>query len=190
MSLIHLFLKPLGDPPFFISNVHCEVINFFIVIVSVSKPLVDLVNDPSDSLENICNRFDTPLAGLGNHEDVAKYYHYDVLSQKIVIVIFSGSKLLEDLVNDSSDFLDEICQCLDTPTAGLGNYENIAKHYGYKVSTIRSRFKASPDGPSKALILAMICEHPRVTVENFARVVEKKAKRKNVAILLRDFDRK
>ena len=72
----------------------------------------------------------------------------------------------------------------------LGDYENIAKHYGYKVSTIRSRFKPSPDGPSKALILAMIGEHPHVTVENFAEVVEKQARRKNVALLLREFDRK
>ena len=135
MSFVHLFLKPLRDLPFCITNVHSGIINFVIVIVSVSKPLVDLVNDPSDSLEKICNHFDTPLAGLGNYEDVAKYYHYDVF-------------------------------------------------------TIRARFKRSPDGPSRALILAMIGEHPRVTVENFARVVEKQARRKDVAILLREFDRK
>ena len=135
MSFVHLFLKPLRDPPFCISNVHARIINFVTVIVSVSKPLEDLVNDASDFLEKICKRFDTPLAGLGNYEDVAKYYHYDFF-------------------------------------------------------TIHSRFKTSPDGPSKALILAMIGEHPRVTVENFARVVEKQARRKDVAILLREFDRK
>ena len=77
------------------------------------------------------------------------------------------SKPLEDLVDDPSDSLDEICQRLDTPTAGLGNYKNIARHYGYKFSTVRARFKTSPDGPSKALILAIIDEHPDVTVELF-----------------------
>ena len=135
MSFVHLFLKPLRDLPFCISNVHARIINFVTVIVSVSKPLEDFVNNASDFLEKICKRFDTPLAGLGNYEDVAKYYHYDFF-------------------------------------------------------TIHSRFKTSPDGPSKALILAMIGEHSRVTVENFARVVEKQARRKDVAILLREFDRK
>ena len=100
------------------------------------------------------------------------------------------SKLLEDLVDDASDSLDKICDHLDAPTAGLGNYENVAKHYGYKVPTVRSRFKTSPDGPSKALILAIIAEHPDVTVDSFARVVVKQAKREDVARLLREFDRK
>ena len=100
------------------------------------------------------------------------------------------SKTLEDLVNDPSDSLDEICQRLDTPTAGLGNYENIAKHYGHKFSTVRSRFITSPDGPSKALILAIIAEHPGVTVESFAKVVVKKTRREDVARLLKEFDRK
>ena len=135
MSFVHLSLKPLRDPPFCISNVHAGIINFVIVIVSVSKRLEDLVNDASGSLEKICNRFDTPIRGLGNYEDVAKYYDYDVFK-------------------------------------------------------IKAKFETSPDGPSKALILAMIGEHPRVTVENFARVVEKQARRKDVAILLRKFDRK
>ena len=103
--------------------------------------------------------------------------------------IFSVSKSLENLVNDPSNSLDEICKRLDTPTAALRNYENIAKHYGYDVFTV-SRFSASPDGPSKALILAIIAEHPHVTVESFARVVVKQTSRENVAILLREFDRK
>ena len=133
MSFVHLFLKPLRDPPFCISNVHAGIINFVIVIVSVSKRLEDLVNDASDSLEKICKRFDTPLAGLGNYEDVAKYYHYDVF-------------------------------------------------------TIQARFKTSPDGPSKALILAIIAEHPDVTVESFAEVVVKQTRREDVARLLREFD--
>ena len=100
------------------------------------------------------------------------------------------SKLLEDLVNDASDSLDKICDLLDTPRVGLGNYENIAKHYGYKVSTVRARCKTSPDGPSKALILSIISKHPDVTVESFARVVVEQTSREDVARLLRKFDRK
>ena len=100
------------------------------------------------------------------------------------------SKLLKDLVNDASDFLDEICENLDARTPGLGDYENIAKHYGYKVSTIRARFETSRDGPSKALILAIILKHPDVTVESFAKVVVEQTRRENVARLLREFDRK
>ena len=100
------------------------------------------------------------------------------------------SKLLEDLVNDASDSLDEICQRLDTRTAGVGDYEKIAKHYRYKVPLIRSRFETSPDGPSKALIYAMTAEHPDVTVESFAKVVVERTKREDVARLLREFDRK
>ena len=65
MSFVHLSLK-------LYSNVHAGIINFVIVIVSVSKPLEDL-NDSSGSLEKICDRFDTPIRGLGNYEDVAKY---------------------------------------------------------------------------------------------------------------------
>ena len=103
-------------------------------------------------------------------------------------VLFSVPKTLEDLVNDPSTFLDEICKRLDTPTSGLGNYENIAKYYGYDVYTV-SEFSTSPKGPSKAMILAIIAEHPDVTVETFAKVVVEQTRRENVARLLREFDR-
>ena len=103
-------------------------------------------------------------------------------------VLFSVPKTLEDLVNDPSNSLDEICKRLDTPTAGLGSYENIAKYYGYDVYTVQSRFNTSPYGPSKAMILAIMAEHPDVTVESFARVVVEQTRRENVARLLREFD--
>ncbi|KAK2563090.1 hypothetical protein P5673_013428 [Acropora cervicornis] len=99
------------------------------------------------------------------------------------------SKPLEYLVNDPSNFLDKICKRLDIFTAGLGNYEGVAKHYGYDFFT-RCRFKAYPGGPSNALISAIIAEFPDVTVESFARVVVKQTRRKDVARLLREFDRK
>ena len=97
---------------------------------------------------------------------------------------------MEDLVNDASDSLEKICNRLDTQLAGLGYYEDVAKYYHYDVFTIQARFKTSPDGPSKALILAIIDEHPDVTVESFAKVVVKQARRNYVAKLLREFDRK
>ena len=97
---------------------------------------------------------------------------------------------MEDLVNDASDSLKKICKRLDTPLAGLGSYENIAKHYGYDVFTAQSRFRRSPGSPSKDLILAIIAGQPDVTVESFAKVVVKQTRREDVARLLREFDRK
>ena len=99
-------------------------------------------------------------------------------------------KTLEVLVNDPSNFVDEICELLDTLPPGRGNYEHVARHYGYKVSTVKSRFETSPDGPSKALILSIMAGDPDVTVESFAKVVVEQAGREDVARLLREFDRK
>ena len=101
---------------------------------------------------------------------------------------FSGSKPLGDLLNDSSDFRKKVCENLDISIPGLGSYEDVAKHYGHDVVTARSRFQTSPDGPSNALILAIIAEFPDETVESFARVVVKQTRRQNVAKLLREFD--
>ena len=95
---------------------------------------------------------------------------------------------MKDLVNDASDYLDNVCNRLDRPLAGRGNYEHVAKHYGYGVNTIQ--LKMSADGPSKALISSIIAKHPDVTVESFAKVVVKQTRREDVARLLREFDRK
>ena len=100
------------------------------------------------------------------------------------------SKPLKDLVYNASDSLDEICKSLDTPVEGHGYYEDVAKHYGYDISTLRSSVETSPDGQSKALILSIFAENPYLTVEGLARVVEEKARREDVARLLREFDRK
>ena len=45
---------------------------------SVSKPLKDLVNHPSDYLSEICKRLDTPLTGVGYYVEVAKCYNFDI----------------------------------------------------------------------------------------------------------------
>ncbi|XP_015760063.1 PREDICTED: uncharacterized protein LOC107339308 isoform X5 [Acropora digitifera] len=116
--------------------------------------------------------------------DLADKYCGLQLGKDVALV----SKPLEDLVNDASDSLEKICNRFDTPLAGLGNYEDVAKYYRYDVFAIQARFKTSPYGPSKALILAIIAEYPDVTIESFAKVVVKQTKREDVARLLRKFD--
>ena len=113
---------------------------------------------------------------------MSKTYRYFYL-------IFSVSKPLKDLVNDPSDYLSEICKRLDTPLTGVGNYEEIAKYYDFDVYTIHA-FKDCREGPSNALISAIMAKHPKVTIEMFATVVEKQASRGDVAEWLRAFDRK
>lgn len=105
-------------------------------------------------------------------------------------MIFAVSKALKDLVNNHSDSWDEICCRLDTRVAGLGSYEDVGRHYGCDLFTMKSRFKTYPDGPSKALILYIITKQPDVTVEAFAKAVENHAGRNDVARLLREFDLK
>ena len=115
----------------------------------------------------------------------------NILSQKRITVIwlFSVSKPLEDLVNDPSDYLDDICKRLDTSITGVGNYEKVAKYYKFDMYTIGD-FEKKPGGPSKALISAIMAKYPQVTVEMFAGVVAEQASRGDVAELLRAFDRK
>ncbi|XP_067041948.1 uncharacterized protein [Acropora muricata] len=101
----------------------------------------------------------------------------------------NASKPLESLVNDFSDFMEKIFQRLDTRIRGAGHYEVVAKYFGFDIFEIRSSFDKSVGGPSRAMIEAIVVRHPKLTVEKFARVVEEKARRKDVADLLRAYDR-
>ncbi|XP_015776909.1 PREDICTED: uncharacterized protein LOC107354921 isoform X2 [Acropora digitifera] len=101
----------------------------------------------------------------------------------------NASKPLESLSNDFSDFVEKIFRRLDTRIEGAGHYEVIANYFGFDVFDIRSRFEKSDGGPSRAMIEAIVVRHPELTVEKFARVVEEKARRKDVAHLLRAYDR-
>ena len=106
-------------------------------------------------------------------------------------IIFSfllASKPLVNLVNDHSDVVENIFQHLDTFIEGAGDYEVIAKYFGFSIYTIKSRFEKSFGGPSRAMIEAIVARHPEITVESFAKLVEKKARRRDVAVLLRDYD--
>ena len=96
---------------------------------------------------------------------------------------------MKDLVNDPLNYLGEICKRLDIPLKGVGNYEEVAKYYNFDVYTIHA-FKDCQGGPSNALISAIMAKYPEVTIEMFATVVVEQAKRGDVAVLLRAFDRK
>ena len=96
---------------------------------------------------------------------------------------------MESLSNDFSDFVEKIFRRLDTRIEGAGHYEVIANYFGFDLFDIRSRFEKSDGGPSRAMIEAIVVRHPELKVEKFARVVEEKARRKDVAHLLRAYDR-
>ena len=93
-----------------------------------------------------------------------------------------------NLVNDHSDFVENIFQHLDTFVEGAGHFEVIGKYFGFSIYTIRSRFQKSDGGPSRAMIEAIVVRHPEITVESFAKLVERKARRRDVANLLRAYD--
>ena len=92
------------------------------------------------------------------------------------------------LVNDHSDFVENIFEHLDTYVEGAGHYEVVAKYFGFSIYTIKSRFEKADGGSSRAMIEAIVARQPEITVESFAKVVEKKARRRDVTNLLRAYD--
>jgi len=97
---------------------------------------------------------------------------------------------LKSLVHDLSDFVEKIYRRLDARIEGAGNYEVVAKVFlGFDHFDVRSTLETSVGGPSKAMIEAIVARHPKLTIEEFARVVEEKAHRKDVVDLLRAYDR-
>ena len=89
---------------------------------------------------------------------------------------------------DDSNTLDAICESLDAHVRGRGNYRVVAEHYGLAHFRIKSVLEKSDGGPSRALIEYIVAGDPDLTVEEFATVVEEKAKRKDVSKLLRAYD--
>ncbi|XP_015776945.1 PREDICTED: uncharacterized protein LOC107354960 isoform X3 [Acropora digitifera] len=102
-----------------------------------------------------------------------------------------ASKPLESLVHDLSKSVEKIFLRLDTRTKGASHYdcEVIGNYFGHDRFEVKSRFEKSDGGPSRAMIEEIVVRHPELTVEKFARVVEEKARRKDVADLLRAYDR-
>ena len=81
---------------------------------------------------------------------------------------------------------------LDTDVPLFGDYRVVAQHYKfshYKISSVLGQ-ASYPGGSARtrALIESLACSHPDLTVEEFATVVEREAKRKDVSGLLRTYD--
>ena len=77
---------------------------------------------------------------------------------------------------------------MDTPISGCGCYEEVAEYYGFDYYMRESVLKPSEGGPSKALIEHLAATYTELTVEQFAAVVEKVTKRKDVPELLGKYD--
>jgi len=84
--------------------------------------------------------------------------------------------------------VENIFEHLDTYVEGAGHYEVVAKYFGFSIYTIKSRFEKADGGPSRAMIEAIVARQPEITVDSFAKLVEKKACRRDVANLLRAYD--
>lgn len=104
-----------------------------------------------------------------------------------VFVCLIDSKLLSSLLEKESD-LQKICECLDTPMPGVGNYRVVALYYGSDHCQIISVFEKHLGGPSRALIEFLKARIPDLTVAEFASVVRKKANRNDVFKLLEEYD--
>ena len=81
---------------------------------------------------------------------------------------------------------------LDADVRLLGDYRVVAQHYGmshYKIRSVlgQASYRGEPTR-TRALIESLACSHPHLTVKEFANVVERKAKRKDVSRLLRAYD--
>ena len=101
------------------------------------------------------------------------------------------SKLLESLLNQDST-LQAVCERLDTFVRLGGDYRAVAKYYGfnyYQISSVLGQ-ATYPGEPTKtrALIVSLASSRPHLTVKEFANVVEREAKRKDVSSLLRAYD--
>jgi len=89
---------------------------------------------------------------------------------------------------DDAPYLQAISERLDTTLAGVDNYRAVAQHFGLGYYKISSAFKPHDKGPTTALIEWLAASEPELTVQGFATVVKQKAKRRDVALLLEEYD--
>lgn len=100
-----------------------------------------------------------------------------------------GSKPLGSLLEcESYQYLKKICDRLDAPMAGVGDYRDVCSSYGIDRYQIASIYEKQRDGPSRALIDHLAATHEQLTVAEFVVVVRKVAKRGDVAKLLEEYD--
>lgn len=106
-------------------------------------------------------------------------------------LLFLDSKPLKSLLNQESNFR-AVCEMLDTKVPNLGDYKDVAQYYGFDFYQIMSVLgQATCQGEptrTRALIVSLACSRPDETVEEFATVVERETKRKDVSRLLRAYD--
>ena len=105
----------------------------------------------------------------------------------MIYLFLDSSKLLKSLLENGND-IEGICEALDSRFKLLGNYKEVARHYGFNIYQIKQL--ETSDGPSRELIEWLACYHPDLKVEEFASVVKNNTKRNDIAQLLREFDRK
>ena len=84
--------------------------------------------------------------------------------------------------------LQEICDRLDAPVVGVGNYRTVALYYGIDDFRICTVLEEHCGGPSKALIEHLSATIPNLTVLEFASVVRKEAHREDVVRLLEQYN--
>ena len=106
-------------------------------------------------------------------------------------LLFLDSKPLKSLLNQESTFR-AVCNRLNTKVPKLGDYKDVARYYGFDFYQIMAELdQAACQGEptrTRALIMSLACSRPDETVEEFATVVEREAKRKDVSDLLRAYD--
>ena len=76
---------------------------------------------------------------------------------------------------------EDVCEKLDIRVKGCGHYEHVAKNYGIKGHTIRSRLEKDAGGASKAMFENLACRIPELTLGELFLVL-KENKRKDVIL--------
>ena len=84
-------------------------------------------------------------------------------------------------------YLEAISERLDTTLTGVGNYRVVAQYYGVNHHVIATGLERDHRGPTTALIEWLSATHPELTVQEFARVVREKAKRRDVDAVLQAY---
>ena len=105
----------------------------------------------------------------------------------ILIFFLAESKPLNCLLDDLAP-LQVISESLDKTLSGFGNYREVAQHYDSNGFSIHSNLEEHVRGPTTALIEGLAIRYPELTVQDFAAVVREKAKRRDVAALLKAYD--
>lgn len=67
------------------------MVSFISYFIPASKPLLSLVNDYSQLVEDIYEHLDSPIPGAGHYESIAKYFGYNIFTIKSKFERSNGS---------------------------------------------------------------------------------------------------